>query len=264
MSTNEHGKEIKMFAIERQDEILAYIKEKKSASVNELAKELYVSPATIRRDLNAMEKAGLIKRSHGGAILTGSTADESSILMREQENVIAKRAIAAIATGFIKNNASLYLDSSSTTGKIVPLLNRFKFISIVTNGLKNALLLTEMTNARVYVTCGIIQNQSNSILGADTVEYCSKLHTDVAFISCNGLDLNNGITEASLEQAKVKQTMLRNSALKILMADSSKIGKTYMAKTADFSDIDYFITDVMPPAEYCEKIEACGCKILTP
>ena len=128
MSTNEHGKEIEMFAIERQDEILAYIKEKKSASVNELAKELYVSPATIRRDLNAMEKAGLIKRSHGGAILTGSTADESSILMREQENVIAKRAIAAIATGFIKNNASLYLDSSSTTGKIVPLLNRFKFI----------------------------------------------------------------------------------------------------------------------------------------
>lgn len=253
-----------MFALERQDEILAYIKEKKSATVNGLAKELFVSPATIRRDLKAMEQAGMIKRSHGGAILSGSTADESSILMREQENVLAKKAIASLAVDFIKNNSSLYLDSSSTTGKIVPLLKNFKFLSIVTNGLKNALLLTEMSNAKVYVTCGIIQNQSNSILGADTVEYCSKLHTDVAFMSCNGLDLNNGITEASLEQAKVKQTMLKNSALKILLADCSKLGKTYMAKTAEFSDIDYIIMDAPPPAEYREKIEAAGCKLITP
>ncbi len=253
-----------MFAIERQDEILQLIKERKSISVNELAKELYVSCATVRRDLSAMEKAGLIKRSHGGAILTGSSSDESSIRMRELENVVAKKEIAAIAVQFIKNNSSIYLDSSSTTGRIVPLLVRFSFISIVTNGLKNALLLSETTNARVYVTCGMLQSQSNSILGADTVEYCSKLHTDVAFISCNGVDIANGMTEASLEQAKVKQTMLKNSAIKILMADSSKFGKTYMAKTGDFSDIDYLITDKMPTPEYVERITNMGCKILTP
>ena len=97
-----------MFAIERQDEILQLIKERKSISVNELAKELYVSCATVRRDLSAMEKAGLIKRSHGGAILTGSSSDESSIRMRELENVVAKKEIAAIAVKFIKNNSSIY------------------------------------------------------------------------------------------------------------------------------------------------------------
>ena len=253
-----------MFAIERQDEIIQIIKERKSVTVNELAGELFVSPATIRRDLSAMEKAGTIRRSHGGAILVGSSSDESSILMREQENVPEKKEIAAIAVRFVKNNSSLYLDSSSTVGKIVPLLKRFSFISIVTNGLKNALLLSETTNARIYVTCGMIQSQSNSILGADTVEYCRKLHTDVAFISCNGIDVTNGITEASIEQAKVKQTMLNNSAVKVLMADSSKFGKTYMAKTADFAEVDYLVTDVMPAPEYVAAIEGAGCKILAP
>lgn len=253
-----------MFALERQNEILQLIKERKSISVGELSKELFVSPATIRRDLSAMEKSGLIQRSHGGAVLAGSTSLESGLLMREQENVLAKKSIAQLAVRLVKDNSSIYLDSSSTVGKIVPLLARFKYLSIVTNGLKNALLLTESSNARIYVTCGIIQNKSNSILGADTVEYCSKLHTDVAFISCNGISENSGITEANLEQAKVKQTMIKNSQIKVLMADSSKFGKTFMAKTADFKDVDYFITDTMPPASLKDKITAAGCIILVP
>ncbi|MBR2968250.1 MAG: DeoR/GlpR transcriptional regulator [Clostridia bacterium] len=253
-----------MYALERQDEILQIIKERKSASVNLIARELFVSPATVRRDLSAMEKAGLVRRTHGGAILTGSSSDETSIHVREQENVVEKKEIAALAVKFVKNNSSLYIDSSSTAGKIIPLLARFSFLSIVTNGLRNALSLSETTTARVYVTCGVVQSQSNSILGADTLEYCSKLHTDVAFISCNGLDAENGATEASLEQAKVKQTMLKNAAVKVLMADGSKFGKTFMARSVDFSDIDYLITDKLPPDPLKEKILSSGCKILTP
>lgn len=253
-----------MYRTERQEEILSLIKERKSISVNELAKELYVSSATVRRDLSEMEKAGLVRRAHGGAVLTSGSSVDKTIFMREQENVEAKKEIASLAAGFVKNNSSIYLDSSSTVGKIVPLLKRFNYISIVTNGLKNALSLSETTNARVYVTCGMVQSQSNSILGADTVEYCSKLHTDIAFISCNGVDMKNGVTEANLEQAKVKQTMLRNSALRILLADASKFGKTFMSKTAEFSDINYLITDRMPDKEFAERIESAGCRIITP
>lgn len=253
-----------MFAIERQNEIFALLKEKKSVSVAELAKELFVSPATIRRDLSLMEKSGLVRRSHGGAVLTGGSSDETSILLREQENVPEKKEIASVALRFVKNNSTIYIDSSSTVGKIIPLLSRFNCISTVTNGLKNALLLSEKTNARIYVACGIIQSQSNSILGADTIEYCSGIHADVAFMSCNGFDLVNGMTEASIEQAKVKQTMIRNSALRVLMVDSSKFGKTYMAKTGTLSDVDYLITDTLPSPEYLEEAERCGCKVLIP
>ena len=113
--TNEQGVG-KMFAIERQDEIIEIIKERKSVSVNDLAKELFVSCATVRRDLSAMEKAGLVRRTHGGAIITGSSSDESSTFLREQENVLEKKEIASLAVRFVKNNSSLYIDSSSTTG----------------------------------------------------------------------------------------------------------------------------------------------------
>ena len=93
-----------MLSIERHEQILQILMEKKSVTVGELSKTMFVSDATIRRDLSQMEKEGLIKRSHGGAVLFESTNDETSILMREQENNKQKKIIAEIALKFIKNH----------------------------------------------------------------------------------------------------------------------------------------------------------------
>lgn len=90
-----------MLSIERHEQILQILMEKKSVTVGELSKTMFVSDATIRRDLSQMEKEGLIKRSHGGAVLFESTNDETSILMREQENIKQKKIIAEIALKFI-------------------------------------------------------------------------------------------------------------------------------------------------------------------
>jgi len=126
-----------MLSIERHEQILQILMEKKSVTVGELSKTMFVSDATIRRDLSQMEKEGLIKRSHGGAVLFESTNDETSILMREQENIKQKKVIAEIALKFIKNHDTLLVDSSSTAGMVIPLLKNFKFISVITNGIKN-------------------------------------------------------------------------------------------------------------------------------
>ena len=83
-----------MLTLERQEEILDILNKNKSATVEDLAAELFVSGATIRRDLRAMEKQGLIKRSHGGAMPFKSSAEESAFAIREQENIIAKKTIA--------------------------------------------------------------------------------------------------------------------------------------------------------------------------
>ena len=130
-----------MLSLERQEEILDILNRNKSATVEELASELFVSGATIRRDLRAMEKQGLIIRSHGGAMPFKSSAEESAFALREQENTSAKRTIANLAVKLIKNGDSVFLDSSSTTGLIIPLLNNFQFLSVTTTGLRNALLL---------------------------------------------------------------------------------------------------------------------------
>ncbi|MBE5749858.1 MAG: DeoR/GlpR transcriptional regulator [Clostridiales bacterium] len=253
-----------MLSLERQEEILEILNKNKSVTVEELAAELFVSGATIRRDLRAMEKQGLIKRSHGGAMPFKSSAEESAFAIREQENTAAKRTIANLAVKLIKNGDSVFLDSSSTTGLTIPMLNNFKYLSVTTTGLRNALLLSQTNNIKIYIAGGQIQNHSNSIIGTDTMDYISRIHADVCLVSCSGLDINSGFTESSIEQAKLKQQMRKNSTKMAVLCDSTKLGKTFLCTDFHFEDIDYFITEKTPPIEYVEKIAQTKCKLITP
>lgn len=253
-----------MLSLERQDEILDILNKNKSATVEELASELFVSGATIRRDLRAMEKQGLIIRSHGGAMPFKSSAEESAFALREQQNINAKRTIANLAIRLIKNGDSVFLDSSSTVGLIIPLFNNFNYLSVITTGLRNALLLSQTNNVKIYITGGQIQNHSNSIIGTDTMDYISRIHANLTVISCTGIDLEHGFTDSSIEQAKLKQQMRKNSDKVAMLCDSTKFGKTFLCKDFDFNEVDYLITEKLPPVEFMEKISATKCKLITP
>ena len=253
-----------MLTLERQEEILDILNKTNSATVEELARKLYVSSATIRRDLRQMESQGLIKRSHGGAIPFKSTTEESAFALREQENIVAKKTIANLAVKLVKNGDSIFLDSSSTTGLAIPLLNSFQYLSVTTIGLRNALLLSQTNNIKIYIAGGQVQNHSNSIIGSDTIDYISRIHADISLISCSGLDLQNGITEASIEQAKIKQQMRKNSNKLAVLCDSTKFNKVFLCKDFNFDEIDYLITEKTPPIEYVEKLASTKCKIITP
>ncbi len=253
-----------MLSLERQTEILDILNKNKSATVDELAAELYVSGATIRRDLRAMEKQGLIKRSHGGAMPFKSNAEESAFAIREQENIMGKRTIANLAVRLINNGDSVFVDSSTTVGMLIPLFNNFNFLSVITTGLRNAILLSQTNNVKIYITGGQILNHSNSIIGTDTMDYISRIHANVSIISCSGVDLNHGFTDASIEQSKLKQQMRKNSDKVVMLCDSTKFGKVFLCKDFDFNEIDYLITEKLPPQEYVEKLNGTKCKLLTP
>ena len=253
-----------MLSLERQEEILQILNKNKSATVEELSSELFVSGATIRRDLRSMEKQGLIKRSHGGAMPFKSSAEESAFAIREQENTNAKRTIANLATKLIKNGDTVFMDSSSTTGLTIPMLNSYQYLSVVTTGLRNALLLSQTNNIKIYIAGGQIQNHSNSIIGTDTMEYISRIHADISIMSCTGLDLVNGFTDASIEQTKLKQLMRKNSAKVAMLCDSTKFNKTFLCTDFQFDEVDYLITEKTPPIEFVEKIAQTKCKIITP
>ncbi|MDF2567761.1 MAG: glpR [Oscillospiraceae bacterium] len=253
-----------MLSEKRHQQIYDIVNDKKSVTVHELSQSLFVSEATIRRDLSTMEKLGFIRRSHGGAVIFESINDESSILIREQENVPQKKAIAEIASEHIKPHHTIFMDSSSTTGMIIPFLKRYKFLTVITNGLKNALLLSDKTTAKIYMPSGIVSNQSNSILGGDTLDYFSNMNADIALISCSGINIENGITDASFEQSSLKKQMLKKAQVKILLCDSSKFYKTYMCETCDFDSLDYVITDKRPDDIFEKKAQDQGCKIIYP
>ena len=271
MNTNEHifvdfvKKGCKfMLTLERQEEILQILNENKSATVEELASELFVSGATIRRDLREMEKQGLIKRSHGGAMLFKSSAEDSAFALREQENTEKKRTIAHLASKLVKSGDSVFLDSSTTAGFLIPKLNLISMLSVTTTGLRNALLLSQTDNVKIYLPGGQILNHSNSIIGSDTIEYISRMHADIAFISCSGVDVANGFTDTSIEQARLKRQMRKNSRKVAMLVDSTKINKTFLCNDFSFDEVDYLITDKTPPIELVEKVAQTNCKIISP
>jgi len=253
-----------VLTLERQEEILEILNKNKSATVEELAHELFVSGATIRRDLRIMEKQGLIKRSHGGAMPFKSSAEESAFAIREQENTVAKKTIANLAAKLIKNGDSVFIDSSSTAGMVVPLLNNFQFLSVTTTGLRNALLLSQTNNVKIYIAGGQIQNHSNSIIGTDTMDYIARIHADISLISCSGVGIDSGFTDSSIEQSKLKQQMRKNSSVVAVLCDSTKFGKTFLCRNFHFDEVDYLITDKTPPIEFVEKIAETKCKIISP
>ena len=253
-----------MLSLERQEEILDILNKNKSATVEELAAELFVSGATIRRDLRAMEKQGLIKRSHGGAMPFKSSAEESAFAIREQENTSAKKTIANLAVKLIKNGDSVFMDSSSTVGLTIPMLNNFNYLSVTTTGLRNALLLSQTNNVKIYIAGGQIQNHSNSIIGTDTMDFISRIHADISIMSCTGLNLENGFTDASIEQAKLKQQMRKNSTKVAMLCDSTKFNKTFLCTDFYFNEVDYLITEKTPPQEYLDRLANTKCKLITP
>ncbi|WP_027630333.1 DeoR/GlpR family DNA-binding transcription regulator [Ruminiclostridium cellobioparum] len=253
-----------MFEEERHNKILNMINSKKSVKVHELSEALYVSTATVRRDLAKMEKAGVIKRSHGGAVLVDSSSAESAISVRELENIKEKKKIAGLAISFISSNSVIFMDSSSTAGMVIPYLSQFKYLTVITNGLKNALLLSEKTDAKIYMPGGIVSTRSNSLLGSDTLDYLSNLNAGLAIFSCSGLTPNNGVTDASFEQSKLKRALIRNSKVRVLLCDSSKFGGIYMCRTCGFEELDYILTDKKPQTGFMEAASKHGCEILWP
>lgn len=253
-----------MLTLQRQEEILEILNKNKSATVEELSASLLVSGATIRRDLRIMEKQGLIIRSHGGAMPLKSSSEESAFSVREHENIAAKKIIASLALKLIKNGNSIFVNSSSTCSYLMPLLNDFSYLTVTTNSVKSATLLSQTNNVKIYLAGGIIENHSYTIVGSDTIDYISRIHTDLAILSTQGLDVKNGFTDSNIEKVKINQVMKKNSNKVAMLIDSTKFNKTFMCSDFSLYDIDYLITEKMPPKEYLELIAKTKCKLITP
>ena len=244
-----------MLIDQRQNEILEIIKEKVFVRVDELAERVYASPATIRRDLALLDQAGLIQRLHGGASLVGASAGETSSLVRKQSNVPEKRRIANKALAFFSNGGCYFLDSSSTTEKIIPLLVKKNDLTIITNGLEAGVLLASIPSVRAYIAGGEIQKKSASAISGDVSSFISAFTCDAVFFSCKGISLENGPTEGTLEQQRCKMAMIKRSAKRILLADHTKFGKTYLVADCPWESINVVITDEEPSEEFKRKFE---------
>lgn len=251
-----------MLVQERQQKIIDILRKEKSISLKKLKKILYVSEATIRRDLSKLEQKGIIQRTHGGAILPEASTKESSILVRQQTQIKEKKKIARTCLPMISDDSSVFVDSSSTVGHLLYLFKELKGMTIITNGLNNALIASQNTNANLYLTPGIVFTKTNSVLGADTIDYVAGFNCNHFIFSCSGISLNQGVMEASFEQKLVKEAMLRQSKHHILLVDHTKFEKIFMTTTCGFDAIDTVITDRQPPDEYIRMFKESDVRLV--
>ncbi|MFA9379417.1 MAG: DeoR/GlpR family DNA-binding transcription regulator [Acetanaerobacterium sp.] len=253
-----------MFATERQQQILELLRKENSATVNTLSRNLYVSAATIRRDLTELAHAGLINRSHGGAILIEGGAAESPISVRELQQTKEKRVIAELVLPLIRPNSVLFMDSSSTVGMVIPLLSQHRGLTVITNGLGNALLLSHHTDAKIYMPEGMVNSRSTSVVGGGTLCFLERFRAELALISCSGLALSEEVTDASPEQSDVKRMMLQNARAGVCLCDTSKLGEVFMCRTCGFEDLHTLVMDKAPDSPYRIRIQKAGCRMLFP
>lgn len=231
----------------RHSQIVKYLETHNSASVQDLARDLYTSPSTIRRDLSELESMGFLRRVHGGAVLTtGSTFDTPASLRRTQQ-LAEKQKIAALASRFLSSSSTYFFDSSSTAAVFAPKLLDYLDVSIATNGLGILSNLQSSSNLSIFSCGGFLRSPYDEFTGNLTQENISQMHADIFFFSCAGLSVEQGATELSDENVAVKRAFYRNSKQHILLCDSTKFDQHFFFTSFPLKDIDYVITDA-PPA----------------
>ena len=234
-----------MALTERQNEILKWLKENKSAGVNELSKALFVSEATIRRDLAEMKSMGLVERSHGGALLP-ENAEEISIFFRMEKTANEKERAATKALPYIPSFKSLFIDSSSTALALAERLD-LSFKTVVTNNLQTAIQLSKKPNLNLILLGGNVHFNTNSATGSWTARQLEDFAFDLMISSCAAV-IGDASFERSLDQKEIKRAAFMRCKQKILLIDHTKFSAHGTYRLASLSDYDLVVTDTAPPA----------------
>lgn len=252
-----------MYDIEREKKILEILKEHGTIGINKLASLVFCSSSTIRRDLNKLEKRGLVKRSFGFVSLASEVGtEETSFSNREIVNISIKKKLSKVASKELNNSQTIFIDSSTTLLFIAPYLNEYKNLLIITNGLRIASEIINHTNHKVILIGGEIEPHTYSSLGSSAIADVSNFHADIALFSCSGVSISFGFSEASYDIAEIKKKMIENSTTKIFVFDKSKYGQNKTFKTCDIDNADTIIVPNDLDKLIIEEIKKKGINVI--
>ncbi|MBQ9079503.1 MAG: DeoR/GlpR transcriptional regulator [Clostridia bacterium] len=235
--------EIKLSKEERYTQILEILRTRNNVTVNYLAKRLFVSPSTIRRDYQVLQARGLLHRSYGKATLNYGEAVGLPIELRRRNMPSAKLEIGRRAVDLIKDGDIIFIDASSTALCMVEHLERFNYLTVITNGLNTLHQLQYFNNITVYSLGGLMTTNSMAFTGQLATDNLSHLHIDKCFFSTTGVSPDGWLMDAVEPEHLVLRTLLKQSDTKVYLCDSSKIGKTYLLRLCEVGDVDYIISD---------------------
>ena len=235
---------------ERQKEIMAILKKKEKAGVKELAQKLFVSEATIRRNLVELKSLGLIERSHGLALLADHS-EEISIFVRMSKNAHEKEKAVSSAIPHLPEFQSVFIDGSSTALALAQRIN-LSHKTVVTPGLQTAVLLSKKNNINLILLGGNVQQNTVSTTGSWTVRQLNEFSFDLMLCSCTAIE-DDMVLERTMEQKEIKYAAYMRSKKRLLIVDHFKFGVNGIHRFASLSDFDIVATDSPPSEELLKK-----------
>ncbi|CAB4337149.1 MAG: DeoR family transcriptional regulator [Actinobacteria bacterium] len=232
-----------MYAPERYRSIIERVVGKGRASVTDLADDLDVTPETIRRDLSYLERQGLVRRVHGGAVPVGRVIFEQTVDSRNSVQVKAKDAIARAALAQIPEEGAVIVDAGTTTSRLLTLIPEDYKLTIITNSIEHAMALADRRNIATLLLGGRVRGRTMACVDQWAISALAGLYADVAILGTNGIGLARGLTTPDVAEAAVKTAMINAARHKVVLADHTKFGEDHFASFGALSNIDLVITD---------------------
>ena len=249
---------------ERQKKMIEYIVAHTSAQIHELSEQFNVSEATVRRDLDELDRQGALRRTHGGAIkMDRSTSYEH--MYSEKIGLMAheKQRIAQRAAQMVRPGDTVMIDSGTTTFFIAQALSAHENLTIITNDLYIAFQTPIHPSSTLIVTGGMRRQGRQELVGTVPENFIRETRVDIAFIGVDGIDMTGGVTNANFAEVGVKRLMLKAGMRSVIAADHSKFGRVALARICELSEADTILTDNGLEEETLTRLRRLPVDILT-
>ncbi|WFE20419.1 DeoR/GlpR family DNA-binding transcription regulator [Solwaraspora sp. WMMD937] len=251
-----------MYAEERQQEIVRLARADGRVDVTALAESLNVTAETIRRDLTTLERAGVLRRVHGGAIPVERIGFEPALAARDAVLTTEKERIAKAALAELPHEGAIILDAGTTTARLAAILPADRELTVVINSPALATVLGARSNLNVLLLGGRVRGRTMATVDDWALRPLADVYVDVAFIGTNGCSVERGLTTPDPAEAAVKRAMIGAARRSVVLADHTKIGNDYLARFGRLADIDTLITDNSLNADLVAEVEAAGPRVV--
>jgi DeoR/GlpR family transcriptional regulator of sugar metabolism len=254
---NEH----KIFQEERIRGIMKILERENRVLIADLCERFNTTSVTIRKDLDQMEKEGVLKRTHGGAILYKPLFRGLALNEKEKLHGEEKERIAARAAGMISEGDVIILDSGSTTTQLARNIKSQKGITVITNAVNIALELID-SELEVILTGGAFQKKSSTLVGSLADDSLRKISADKLFHGVDGVDYEIGLTTPNVTEANTSRVMMQRASENILLVDSSKFGRRSLGVICQIKEIDKIITTKEMDKFEIKKLNDLGVEVI--
>lgn len=252
-----------MYVEERRAYLTTQLRREGRLDAARIVEELSVTGETVRRDLIELERQGVLRRTHGGAIPIDTLGFEPEPTVRSAFMVAEKRRIAHAAVAELPEEGAIILDTGSTTTLLAEFLPNDRKLTVVTNSLQAMNVLVAKRNISVMALGGRLRPESLSTVDLWTQRNLADVRVERAFIGTNGLTVERGLTTSDQSEAAIKAQMITCSRRVVLLADHTKVGTEYFHQVADLSEIDLLITDDGLDKDLASDLRSTGLTVVT-